>query len=193
MGKIVIKWVNSTEADLKSFIVYRDTVKDFKAEPGKKIAETTDPYYTGLPGSGSKLYYKITAIDKQGNESKPSEEIVFTITGVNEPKVTINEYVLYQNYPNPFNPATHIGYRLAEGGNVKLTIYNIKGEQVETLLNRYQEAGYHEMAFNGKVLSNSSSGSKQELASGIYLCRIEITGKGGIPQFSDVKKIIYLK
>ncbi|MFQ5874340.1 MAG: T9SS type A sorting domain-containing protein, partial [Dehalococcoidia bacterium] len=62
---------------------------------------------------------------------------------------------LAQNYPNPFNAETNIGYLLAEAGNVNLSVYDISGRLVETLLDGYQEAGEHIVTWNG---SNVSSG-----------------------------------
>jgi hypothetical protein len=141
-----------------------------------------------VPKAEINLYYKLTAVDSQGNESRPSEEvhIVITSTKTKEP-ITLNDYRLYQNYPNPFNPSTKIGYRLKERGYVKLMVYDIKGELIEVLVNKVQEAGYHEVTFGVTLDSNP------EIASGIYLYRIEVIGEGRIPRFSDMKKMILLK
>jgi hypothetical protein len=65
---------------------------------------------------------------------------------------------LEQNYPNPFNPSTLIKYTLPKQTHATLTIYNILGEKIITLVNEIQQSGYHEVLFN----SNS-------LSSGIYL------------------------
>jgi flagellar hook assembly protein FlgD len=54
------------------------------------------------------------------------------------------------NYPNPFNPETKIVFNLPEEGNVKLIIYNIKGQRVKTLLDCYMSPGRSEMIWNGK-------------------------------------------
>ncbi len=76
-------------------------------------------------------------IDNQGNTSDPSEELHIVLTGTkNNEQFTINSYRLFQNYTNPFNPTTKIGYRLKERGYVKLYVYDIKGELVETLVNK---------------------------------------------------------
>jgi len=69
---------------------------------------------------------------------------------------------LEQNYPNPFNPATVIRWQLAVGSHVNLSIYNILGQKVVTLVNRKQNAGNH------SVLFNASS-----LAGGLYFYRLE--------------------
>ena len=66
-------------------------------------------------------------------------------------------------------------------------VYDIKGELVEVLVKKVQEAGYYEAELN--VAQDSSPA----LASGIYLYRIEVIGEGRIPRFSDMKKMILLK
>ena len=90
------------------------------------------------------MYYKLTAEDKQGNVSEPSEEKVITYTSAEEKYEAVESYQLFQNYPNPFNPSTTISYRLKERGYVKLMVYDIKGELVRVLVNKEQESGYYE-------------------------------------------------
>ena len=132
------------------------------------------------------------------------------LTGtINNEELTINNYKLFQNYPNPFNPSTKIGYRLKERGYVKLYVYDIKGELVETLVNQYQESGYYEVEFRGRNSENvprsgiSSVERTQEVgslrsevsnfASGVYIYQIMVKNEKGIPVFSDIKKMICLK
>lgn len=125
--------------------------------------------------------------------SEPSEELHLVLTGIkNKEEFTINSYKLFQNYPNPFNPTTKIAYRLKERGYVKMYVYDIKGELVETLVNQYQEGGYYEVEFTGKANISANSLAKQ-LASGIYICQIMVSNEHNIPVFSDTIKMLYLK
>lgn len=88
----------------------------------------------------------------------------------------ISEYSLSNNYPNPFNPSTEIRYSLAEGGKVKLTVYDISGKEIAVLVNREEAAGDHRISF-----------AANNLAAGIYFYKIEVN------RFSQVKKMVLLK
>ncbi len=87
-----------------------------------------------------------------------------------------NSYTLYQNYPNPFNPSTKIKFELPKPESVKIEVYDIIGQKIQTLLNKPMQAGYHEVEFK-----------RQNLPSGVYLYRIE-TG-----EWTNVKKMILMK
>ena len=75
---------------------------------------------------------------------------------------------LYQNYPNPFNPSTIIAFDIPENGLVKLTIYDVLGREIETLINKWMNAGHYEFRFDGNA---------SRLASGVYIYRISINNK----------------
>jgi uncharacterized lipoprotein YddW (UPF0748 family) len=86
------------------------------------------------------------------------------------------EYSLEQNYPNPFNPATKIRFSLPHSSFVTLKIYNLLGQEVETLINNYKNEGDYEISFDAS-----------DLAAGIYVYRL-VTEK-----FSSSKKMVLLK
>ena len=86
------------------------------------------------------------------------------------------EFALSQNYPNPFNPVTTIQYQLPKSTKVNISIYNIMGQLVETLVDEYKEAGYYSVFWNASQVS-----------SGMYFYKI-VSG-----DFSDVKKCVILK
>jgi len=58
-------------------------------------------------------------------------------------------FKLYQNYPNPFNPSTRIRYQLATSGHVTLTIFNLAGQGIATLVDEFQSAGMKPVTWDG--------------------------------------------
>jgi fibronectin type 3 domain-containing protein len=76
-------------------------------------------------------------------------------------------FALNQNYPNPFNSETAIGYDLPKGSEVKITIYNILGQKVKTLVDEKQAAGHKRITWDGK------NNMGQPVGSGMYFYRIE--------------------
>jgi len=65
-------------------------------------------------------------------------------------------FLLNQNYPNPFNPITAIKYSIANASDVKLTIFDIQGRRVRTLVNKHQSAGSYSVDFSGIDLSSGT-------------------------------------
>ena len=189
---IKLNWNRNTEADFSYYNVYRDTAFNFTVDSTKLIASVTDTlYYHTFPINVETLYYKLTAVDNQGNESNPSEQVSVKLVTVKNEWVPVNNYILYQNYPNPFNPSTKIGYKLKERGYVKLYVYDIKGELVSVLVNDVQEAGYYEIEFDtGSPMLDTGT---RNLASGVYIYQIFVKGENNIPVFSDIKKMVYVK
>jgi hypothetical protein len=73
------------------------------------------------------------------------------------------DYSLHQNYPNPFNPTTVISYTLSKSAEVSLTIYDLSGRMVQTLVSEYQTTGSYSLDFDGNNLS-----------SGIYFYQLKV-------------------
>ncbi len=77
-----------------------------------------------------------------------------TITIAQDEIFTPEDFLLYQNYPNPFNPSTTISYQLPETGYVTLKVYDMLGNELETLVSEVKPAGVHEVTFNSGNLSS---------------------------------------
>jgi hypothetical protein len=87
-----------------------------------------------------------------------------------------DEFALHGNYPNPFNPTTTIAFDLPEAVNVNLTVFDVLGRKVVTLVNGESRAGRHKVSFDATFL-----------ASGFYLYRLQAG------DFTEVHKMILAK
>ena len=76
--------------------------------------------------------------------------------GVNNGTVNPSEYELSQNYPNPFNPVTVINYQIPRSGNVKLSIYDALGKEVNTLVNETQNPGNYQIEWNAAAFPSGA-------------------------------------
>lgn len=119
------------------------------------------------------FYYRLKQIDTDG--SFQYSEILKVET--NAPK----SFALYQNHPNPFNPETIIRYQFPQESEVSLTIYNLKGQEIRTLVDEKKQAGFYNIAWKGK------DNAGRQVASGVYIYRIQIG------DFTGVKKLTLLR
>ena len=107
--------------------------------------------------------------------SRPIGEIVTEINN-NWRNDIAASFKLEQNYPNPFNPSTRISYELKSAGHVRLSVFDVSGKLVATLIDRTQIAGHHDITFDGS-----------HVASGVYMYRIEIGS------FVSTRKMVLIK
>ncbi len=98
-----------------------------------------------------------------------------TATDVQVPKKIPKSFGLFQNYPNPFNPGTTIKYELPRTSHVTLTVYDLLGKEVATLVNAVQEPGYKSVEWNAVGV-----------ASGVYFYRL----RAG--EFVQTRKLLLL-
>ena len=117
--------------------------------------------------------YKISHVNSSTGEESFSSEILVSTEAVRQ---AVNGFVLMNNYPNPFNPTTTIPFTLKESRQVNLSVFNVDGQLVETLIDRDLEAGLYYAVWDAG-----------DLSSGAYYYRIDAGS------FTDVKKMILLK
>ena len=96
--------------------------------------------------------------------------------GISDEAPIASRYELGQNYPNPFNPTTHIRFNIPETANAKLTVFNVMGEEVATLVNGVMQAGGHTVSWNAA-----------SMPTGVYFYQLE-SGN-----FSQTKKLLLVK
>jgi hypothetical protein len=94
-----------------------------------------------------------------------------------------DKIVLFPNYPNPFNESTRIRYQLPVGGLVKLDIYNILGQKIETLFNGYQSA-------NSYFITWDTARENSQLASGIYVLQLLLQSDEFLSYKKDLKMLL---
>ena len=83
----------------------------------------------------------------------------------------LTSFSLNQNYPNPFNPVTMIHFEINEPGETRVDIFNLKGQLVNTLINKHLNVGEHQIKWDGKTIDGSLLGS------GLYIYRVSINDK----------------
>jgi hypothetical protein len=102
-----------------------------------------------------------------------------------KPETSPSEFALSANYPDPFNSSTTIEYRLPGEALVSLDVYDVRGIRIRTLVQERKPAGSYTARWDGKDDSNRT------VASGIYICRLEVRTKAEI--YSDDEKLIFTK
>lgn len=180
-GEISFYVKTSTEPAFDPFIFYIDGVEIKKWNSG-----ITDWAFYSYPVSAGEHTFKWSFekdyMASEGEDCIWLDNISFpgirNETGINEELTIIPlNTELHQNYPNPFNPSTEISYSLSSKGNVKLSVYNMKGELVATLVNREQKTGLHKAIFDAK-----------DINSGVYFYNLSVNGNP-----VDVKRMLLIK
>jgi hypothetical protein len=106
----------------------------------------------------------------------PCEDCCSSITLANNENIIPSKFEIINLYPNPFNPQINIEYNLPTTSNVKVSIYNVKGQEVDILVDSIQHTGFHSLSWSASVQN-----------SGIYFVQIAAD--------TDIinRKIMYLK
>jgi hypothetical protein len=147
-------WENHTE-----LLPFETNSESFRIQIGINSDNTLE--YRGINIDKLKLIY-------------PSENNPMTIN--NNGNYIPKQILLHQNYPNPFNPITSITFEIPVDSDVQLSIYNLAGRKVRTLIHEIKEAGRHTIQLNGNNLS-----------SGIYFYALDT------PSNKLVKKLVLIK
>jgi hypothetical protein len=132
------------------------------------------------------------ATDSVANDSQFLNEFPFLgppqVTSVNDRGVSAPlDFDLFQSYPNPFNPSAKIEYALPVRGSVILKIYNLLGVEVRTLVDATQTAGQHAVTWDGK------DNLGRDMASGIYLYRLEAKPEAGSENFTMSRRMVLMR
>jgi len=117
-----------------------------------------------------------SAIGQSGDINLRVRILTNTTTNIDNPVYVKEKFSLAQNYPNPFNPQTTIHYQLPESSKVTLSVYDINGRLVRTLVKQQKNAGQYSVLFNAN-----------ELASGVYFYKLSTEN------FSEFRKMLLVK
>jgi hypothetical protein len=128
--------------------------------------------------SNGEIYYFSSGIN--GYQVYLLNFVDFFVT--NDDAIIEAPIVFLHNYPNPFNPSTTISFSIPEKADINLSIYNIKGQKVNTLAHREFERGMHKVVWNGKDKNNKA------VSSGVYFYKLDVNGRT-----EAVKKCLLLK
>ncbi|MGH7491892.1 MAG: T9SS type A sorting domain-containing protein [bacterium] len=168
---VQLTWKAVEDEDLAYYAIY----KNDSTTPLARTIDLafTDPNVT----AGTTVKYSLTAFDVNGNQGASANATV-NVTSVEErPGNAIPvAYALDNNYPNPFNPQTTIDFALPERAHVKLVILNSVGQEIETLVEREMQPGYHQAVWNAN-----------RYTSGVYFYRLTANN------FSQLKKMVLAK
>jgi hypothetical protein len=172
-----LAWDEISAADFDYYTVYGshsgvlDGAEDML---GQTISLALDIPETNYP------FYLLTATDFSGNEGQAA--ILLTgISGVDD-GVNPARFALYQAWPNPGTRGTNFSFDLPQASMVNLSVYDVAGRRVSTVVSSVLPAGSHSVAWTGRV-----DGSSGTLASGVYFYRMEAG------EFSDSGRVMILK
>jgi hypothetical protein len=181
-GGIRIEWITQSESENLGFHVLRSEVKDSGYKQitsqlikgaGNTAKENRYSFIDQNIEAGNTYYYKLADVDFNGT---------VTLHGpINVVAAAPREYVLEQNFPNPFNPSTTISFRLKTSGHVNLTIYNMTGQIVRTLVNEVRKTGIYSILWDG----TNDAGS--QVPSGMYIYTLKCSG------FTQARKMTFMK
>jgi hypothetical protein len=176
-NEVVLNWSTATETNNQGFEVQRSYGNEFVTiafVEGHGTTTQTQVYsYTDKNVNAGIYNYRLKQVDFDGSFEYSD------VVEVDVPAPAV--FALEQNYPNPFNPSTMISFRLAVDSKVSLTVFNVLGQEVASLLNGNLVAGSHQITFDATSLNT-----------GVYMYRIEAAGIDGT-NFVDVKKMILTK
>ncbi len=181
-GTPTLNWTTQSETNNTGWNIYRGTSQNMGQTilvnaggliPGQGTTpEPTDYVYTDHNGvvENTTYYYWLESVDN-GGETEMFGPISLTIPpggGNSGTPAAPDDYGLQQNYPNPFNPSTEIRFALEESSNAILTIYNTKGQKIQTLYEGNVPADIVK-----SVVWNGRDNSGKQVASGIYFYKLQ--------------------
>jgi hypothetical protein len=172
-GVVELNWETATEVNNQGFEVERRTeATEYRTigfvEGAGTITEPRNYSFADRNVENSTYIYRLKQIDFNGTYEYSNE--------IEVDAIGLMSFNLEQNYPNPFNPTTNIKFSVPEAGNIKLSVYNVVGEEVAVLVNGFTEVGIFDVSFDAS-----------NLPSGVYLYKLQSANS------TQTKKMMLLK
>jgi len=175
--KISLEFKNSSAQELTKISGHEFSASGTIVETPRRLAVPLSAVKQKAGSSNVRAVVKIEGLTPKSevfaslghiyNFSKPVEKSSLTQQSEIADGQAPNTFALLQNYPNPFNPETIIKYQLASPGVVSLKIYNLRGQELRTLVAAFQNSGNHEIRWDGR------DDFGKAVASGVYLYRLQ--------------------
>ena len=176
---IHLRWDLSPAEDFQYFNLEKSSTADFGEY---QVIETADTAYLDTDYEVDvTIYYRLVAYDDGGNASERSVAIDITVLWADLGIAIPDEFAIHQNYPNPFNPVTTLRYDLPEQGHVRITIYDMLGRDVKTLINEYQDPGYR------SIIWDATNDYGKSVSAGMYLYQLQAG------EYMEVRKMVLVK
>ncbi len=188
-----IEWTVATETAMLGYNLHRagtDNQNERYIINSNVIAsQNSSSHYTYSYDDGESIepgtfYYWLESLSIDGINHFYGPISVTVKEDEEDPEIPETQLITEINsiFPNPFNPSTAISFSLAKAGNVKITVFNVKGEVVNVIANRYFDASDNNViTWDGNSFNNASCGS------GIYFFKVETNG------FTATRKAILIK
>ena len=177
-SSVELKWSTATEVNNYGFDVERNSGNGwgkigFVAGHGNSNSPKNYTFIDNSITNANGLQYRLRQIDNNGDFEYSNKVQVTSVSSNSE---------LSQNFPNPFNPTTSIRYYISKNSFVKLTVYDMLGREVRSLVSGIKDQGNYSVEFNGN-----------NLPSGVYMYRLVISPTDGSKGFVAVKKLMLVK
>ena len=173
-------WASSStaEAEIGDFTSFLNM---HGGNPQSLINDTISLYLEEYGRYFDLVFLSFSGGNSGGGFSYTREEVFPNHLGFSNSINTPQTFRLHQNYPNPFNPVTSLRYDLPEDGLVNITIYDMMGRIVKTLVNSSQTAGFKSVQWN------ATNDRNEPVSAGLYLYTIQAG------EFRQTKKMVLLK
>jgi hypothetical protein len=179
-SSVMLWWDPSTDENFQYFLLERST-DDLFAENVVSNYLTSSFYTDEDLEFNTEYFYRVSSYSTDWSEYSETISVMLENLDISHGNNLPISYKIHQNHPNPFNPVTTIRYDLPEDGLVKITIYDMMGRQISTLVSGQQTAGYNIVQWN------ATNTFGEAVSAGLYLYTIHAG------EFTQTRKMVLLK